>query len=98
MEEDEAEEEVSKGGMIMTLLWWGTLEVALVTILGAFVLDLAISAQKGTLSMDRLMGLLPWLIILAVGVVLVGWVTLKIVKNLISIFREGKKNGPKSKA
>lgn len=89
--EEEAEEEDSKAGAAMTLSWFGLLEAALLTILLGYVVGFVIAAQKGTFSMDQLLRLLPWLVILAVGVVLVAWVILKVMKNLIAMFRKAKK-------
>ena len=87
------EEEDTLGGAVMALLWFGLLDAVLLTILTSYVVGFAVAAQKGTFSMDQLLRLLPWLVILAIVAFFVSWLTLGAVRNLISIVKKrGNKN------
>jgi hypothetical protein len=90
VEEEEAEEEVSKGGVIMTLLWWGLLDAALLTFVIGSIVGWVRVALRGTFNVDQFLGALPWLIVFGVGAFFVSWIFVRILKTSISTLRKSK--------
>ncbi len=97
---DEEEEEDTVAGAVMALLWLGILDAALLTILVGFIVGFVFAAQKGTFSLDQLLWVLPWLVILAIVAFFVSRVIVGVVRNLISIVkkRRNKNSGDTEKS